>query len=75
MNQTVPQWRSQLPLTKRLSLFSLRAEELHCAPEHREPLSAAKLPSDIAVAVPKANICPPLTFLQQHAPPQTYIAA
>lgn len=70
MNQSVLWWRSQ-----RLSLFSLRAEEPHCAPEHRELLSAAKLPSDIASAVTKANICPPLTFLQQYVPPKTYTAA
>lgn len=56
MSQIVLQWQTQLPLVERLPLLSLRAEELHCAPEHRELLSAAKLPSDII------NICPPLTF-------------
>lgn len=59
-----------------VSVFSESRESALCpGTEHRELLSAAKLPSDIAAAVPKADICPPLTFLPQRIRPQTYIAA
>lgn len=60
-----------------VSLFSESRESALCpGKEHRKLLSAAKLPSVIAAAVPKADICPPLTFLLRHIRrPQTYIAA
>lgn len=49
-----------------VSVFSKSRESALCpGTEHRELLSAAKLPSDVTAAVPKADICP-LTFLLQH---------